>query len=108
MYALATFIALGASVLVAIPAAADPSFTLRNGLNNRVLEITGFHNENGARAGMWDLWNGANQQWYWDGQQLRNRLNNKCLEITGLRNENGAGAGMWDCWGGANQQWYQQ
>src|SRR3954453_20214171 len=87
------------------PAQAAPWGTFfHNRINNKCLE-TGFYNVNGALAGMWDCWGGANQQWYWDGSQIRNRLNNKCLEILGLSNVNGALAGMWDCWGGANQQW---
>jgi len=96
----------GATVGLSEPAAAQTTITLRNGMNNKCLEILSFNNENGAPVGMWDCWGGANQAWYWDGRQIRNKLNNKCLEIVGFRNENGAGVGTWDCWGGANQRWY--
>ncbi|WP_437893693.1 RICIN domain-containing protein [Sorangium sp. So ce124] len=106
IYTLACLVTLGASTIVTMPAAADSSFMLRNEMNNKYLELTGFRSENGAPAGMWDGWGGANQRWYWDGSQLRNKLNNKCLEIIGFNNENGAKVGLWDCWGGANQQWY--
>lgn len=79
---------------------------IRSGMNHKCLEILGLHHENGAHAGMWDCWGGANQQWYWDGAQIRSRMNNKCLDVLAFNNDNGARVGVWDCWGGANQQWY--
>jgi hypothetical protein len=107
-----SFGALPASPAAAAPApkgvtaAASGEFYLHNGMNNKCLEILSFDNSNGAAAGLWDCWGGANQRWYWDGQQIRNVMNNKCLELLSFNNSNGARAGMWDCWGGANQRWY--
>ncbi len=106
-HVLAAAVALIGAAIVALPAVADPAISLRNAMNNKCLEIMGFHNENGASAGLWDCWGGANQQWYWDGRQIRSSMNNKCLELLSFRNENGASVGLWDCWGGANQQWYR-
>jgi hypothetical protein len=87
--------------------AAEPTFNLHNAMNNKCLELLSFDNANGAPAGLWDCWGGANQKWYWDGSQIRNAMNNKCLELLSFDNANGAPAGLWDCWGGVNQQWYQ-
>jgi endo-1,4-beta-xylanase len=33
-------------------------------MNNKCLEIMYFDGRNGAAAGMWDCWGGANQRWY--------------------------------------------
>ena len=61
----ATFLALGATVAAAPVASAAPAtITLRSQLNNKCLEVLSFNNNNGARAGLWDCWGGANQQWY--------------------------------------------
>ena len=100
--AAAAQIPVGAAATPAINAA---GFELRSELNNKCLEILSFNANNGAEAGMWDCWGGANQRWYWDGQMLRNEMNNKCLEILYVDPNNFAKAGMWDCWGGANQRW---
>ncbi|WP_261565115.1 RICIN domain-containing protein [Frankia gtarii] len=103
----ATLLALGVSVVDAPVASAAPAtFTLRSQLNNKCLELLSFNNNNGAPAGMWDCWGGANQNWYWDGSQIRNQMNNKCLELLSFNNSNGAPVGLWDCWNGTNQRWY--
>ena len=107
-------VALLATMLLALitlgagTASANSLMRLENVMNNKCLEIYGFHNENGAYAGMWDCWPGANQHWEWNGEELRNSMNGKCLEILGFHDEDGAGVGMWDCWGGANQHWYTE
>lgn len=89
------------------PASFASFFTIRSSMNNKCLEIYAFNNNNGARSGMWDCWGGANQKWYWNGEEIRNSMNNKCLEVLSFNNNNGATVGMWDCWGGANQKWYR-
>ncbi|MCY0989170.1 RICIN domain-containing protein [Nannocystis sp. ILAH1] len=87
------------------PNAADPG-EIRSVLNNKCMDILGVDPQNGAHVVTWDCWGGANQRWYWDGQQIRSALNNKCLDILGVDPNNGAHVVMWDCWGGANQKWY--
>ncbi|CCH34808.1 hypothetical protein BN6_75830 [Saccharothrix espanaensis DSM 44229] len=79
----------------------------RSQMHHKCLEVLSFDPANGAHAGMWDCWGGANQKWYWgnDGE-IRSRFHNKCLEVLGLDPANGARVGLWDCWGGANQKWY--
>jgi len=104
---LASGLLASAAPAQAAPTSTAQDFTLRNELNHKCLEVMGFNNANHAPAGMFDCWGGANQKWYWDGQQLRSVFNNKCLEILGFNNKNHAPVGMVDCWGGANQRWYQ-
>lgn len=75
-------------------------------LNHRCMDILGLNLDNGAHVGMWDCWGGANQRWYWNGEEIRSLLDNKCLDVLGIDPNNGAHVGVWDCWGGVNQHWY--
>ncbi|HEY4991381.1 MAG TPA: ricin-type beta-trefoil lectin domain protein, partial [Nakamurella sp.] len=60
----------------------------------------------GAHAIVWDCDGGANQRWYWNGEEIRSRLNTKCLDVENDNPRSGAHAIVWDCDGGANQRWY--
>jgi hypothetical protein len=55
---------LSAGLFAAPAQAASAPFYLHNDMNNKCLEILSFNNDNGAVAGMWDCWGGANQHWY--------------------------------------------
>lgn len=81
-------------------------YEIRSHMHHKCLDVFGLDTGNGARVGMWDCWGGANQRWYWYGDEIRSILNNKCLDVLGFNNNNGAAIGMWDCWGGSNQRWY--
>jgi hypothetical protein len=104
---IAVFAAAAVMAVAPSTAAHAATITLRSELNNKCLEIYAFNANNGAQVGMWDCWGGANQSWYWNGEELRNTMNNKCLEIYAFNANNAAKVGMWDCWGGANQHWYR-
>jgi Ricin-type beta-trefoil lectin domain len=80
---------------------------IRSVLNNKCLAISGIDPSNGAHVVMWDCTGGAEQHWYWNGEEIRNYLNNRCLAISGVDPNNGAHVVMWDCTGGAEQHWYR-
>ncbi|TWP49004.1 ricin-type beta-trefoil lectin domain protein [Lentzea tibetensis] len=108
LFAIAAAVVLSLGVFTAAPAsAAGPTINIVSEHNQKCLELLGFNNNNGAEVGTWDCWGGANQKWYWDGDQIRNVQNHKCLELLGFNNNNGAHVGLWDCWGGSNQKWYR-
>jgi len=77
---------------------------IRSNWNNKCMDM-GTNLSNGAPVALWDCWGGANQHWYWNGEEIRSSVNNKCMDMQNNLS-NGAPVVMWDCWGGVNQHWY--
>lgn len=78
--------------------------------SGKVLDVSGYSNNNGAVVTQWDHWGGANQQWRLEDvgggyYAIVARHSGKALDVSGFSNNNGAVVTQWDYWGGANQQW---
>ncbi|MFF9818641.1 non-reducing end alpha-L-arabinofuranosidase family hydrolase [Streptomyces sp. NPDC014006] len=94
-----------AAMLVAGPAQAATSGTLRGAGSGRCLDVPGADQTDGTYLQIYDCWGGTNQQWTaTDGHQLT-VFGNKCLDVPGHATAPGTRVQIWTCSGGANQQW---
>jgi hypothetical protein len=78
----------------------------------KVIEMYGFHRDNGGRAVIWENVNGENQLWYIlpvvrEGGRflIINRLSGKSLDVTGVGTANGTLIQQWDYVNSGNQKW---
>ena len=88
-------------------------FRLHPGLSpQKSLEVLGISLSPGARVGLWDSWDGENQEWLVirvarenDRLLFFNRNSGKCLDITGAGRANGTGIQQSDFGNLDSQKW---
>jgi len=78
----------------------------------RVFDIVGNNDDNGAEVCTWEWHGGDNQRWSFDHQEpqyfhIVSALNGKVLDIRGGNIEEGTDIITWEKHGGDNQQWYE-
>jgi Ricin-type beta-trefoil lectin domain len=89
----------------AAPATASPDYHLiHSRLSNKCLTVYDSNTADGAKVVTWTCVGYANQQWYWDGEELRSKLNDKCLYSTNTAD--GSEVRMWTCVNYADRTWY--
>lgn len=76
------------------------------GSTNKCLDIEGISRNDGAKAHVWEVWNGPNQKWTMDDRMRLVSLNSgKCLDLPGGQTGNGNWLQQYSCHDGANQKW---
>jgi C1A family cysteine protease len=80
--------------------------------DGRCLEVLNISMDNGAGAGIWDCWEGLNQDWLIiriaredDKFIIFNRNSGKCLDAAAWGRNNGTAVQQWDFVNGDNQRW---
>ncbi|GAA2113726.1 non-reducing end alpha-L-arabinofuranosidase family hydrolase [Streptomyces synnematoformans] len=91
--------------LVANPAQAATSGSLRSVANDRCLDVPNASQTNGTYLQIWDCWGGDNQQWTLTDDGRLTVYGDKCLDVPGHATEPGTRVQIWDCHGDANQRW---
>ncbi|WP_051367874.1 non-reducing end alpha-L-arabinofuranosidase family hydrolase, partial [Hamadaea tsunoensis] len=91
--------------VVANPAQADVTGTLRGVGSGRCLDVTGQSQTDGTGVQIYDCWGGANQQWTLTSGNALVVYGSKCLDVPNHATGAGTRVQIWTCSGGANQQW---
>ncbi|MFE0812998.1 non-reducing end alpha-L-arabinofuranosidase family hydrolase [Streptomyces sp. NPDC058848] len=94
-----------AAMLVAVPAQAASSGSLRGVGSNRCLDVLGGSQADGTLLQIYDCWGGSNQQWTSTDSGRLTVYGDKCLDVPGHATAPGTRVQIWTCSGGANQQW---
>ncbi|MEU2056367.1 non-reducing end alpha-L-arabinofuranosidase family hydrolase [Streptomyces bungoensis] len=94
-----------AAMLVAGPAQAATSGSLRNVGSGRCLDVPDAGRTDGTYLQIYDCWGGTNQQWTATDADQLTVYGNKCLDVPGHATKAGTRVQIWTCSGGANQQW---
>ncbi|MEU1006153.1 non-reducing end alpha-L-arabinofuranosidase family hydrolase [Streptomyces tibetensis] len=101
---LATLLA-SAATLVANPAQAATTSTVRGAGSGRCLDVPGAGQTDGTNVQIWDCHGGTNQQWTLTDNNQLTVYGNKCLDVPGHATTAGTRPVIWSCNGGTNQQW---
>ncbi|MEU5391533.1 non-reducing end alpha-L-arabinofuranosidase family hydrolase [Streptomyces tibetensis] len=101
---LATLLA-SAATLVANPAQAATTSTVRGAGSGRCLDVPGAGQTDGTNVQIWDCHGGTNQQWTLTDNNQLTVYDNKCLDVPGHATTAGTRPVIWSCNGGTNQQW---
>ncbi|WOB48643.1 ricin-type beta-trefoil lectin domain protein [Xanthomonas hydrangeae] len=80
------------------------SSSLRTAVANRVLDIAGVSNADGAGLQLFDSLNTRNQAWFFNGSAII-ATGGKVLDVVGASSTNGARLQLYDNLSGANQIW---
>lgn len=85
-------------------------YRLRNQCSDKILDVSGASQSNGAAVIQWTDWNGLNQQWKvetTDGgfYKLTAQHSGKAMDAYQAGTSNGTAIVQWDYVGGSNQQW---
>jgi endo-1,4-beta-xylanase len=103
--AAAAVVALAVTV-VASPAHADVTGTVRGVASGRCLDVPNASTTNGTQVQLWDCNSNSNQRWtYVTSSKQLTVYGNKCLDASGRGTTNGTAVIIWDCSGQTNQQW---
>jgi hypothetical protein len=94
-----------AATLVANPAQAATSGSLRGVGSGRCLDVPNGDQADGTYLQIWDCSGGTNQQWTLTDSNQLTVYGNKCLDVPGHATAAGTRVQIWTCSGGANQQW---
>ncbi|MFE0330975.1 non-reducing end alpha-L-arabinofuranosidase family hydrolase [Streptomyces sp. NPDC058960] len=94
-----------AAMLVASPAQAATTGTLRGVASGRCLDVSGGSQADGTNVQIWDCHGGTNQQWTLTDSNQLTVYGNKCLDVPGHATTAGTRPVIWSCNGGTNQQW---
>jgi hypothetical protein len=94
-----------AAMLVANPAQAATTGTLRGVGSGRCLDVSGASQTDGTNVQIWDCNGGTNQQWTLTDSNQLTVYGNKCLDVPGHATTAGTRPVIWSCNGGTNQQW---
>ena len=94
-----------ATMVLASPAQADTTGTLRGVASGRCLDVPGASQTNGTYLEIWDCNGGSNQQWTLTSSNQLTVYGTKCLDVPGHATTAGTRVEIWDCNGGTNQQW---
>jgi hypothetical protein len=103
--AAATIATALALTLVANPAQADVTGTLRGVGSGRCLDVIGQSQTDGTGVQIYDCWGGSNQQWTLTSANSLVVYGTKCLDVPNHATSAGTRVQIWSCTGGANQQW---
>ncbi|MFF4360262.1 non-reducing end alpha-L-arabinofuranosidase family hydrolase [Streptomyces sp. NPDC001604] len=95
---------LGA-MLVAGPAQAATTSSVRGVASSRCLDVSGASQTDGTNVQIWDCTGGPNQQWTLTDSNQLTVYGNKCLDVPGHATTAGTRPVIWSCNGGTNQQW---
>jgi hypothetical protein len=101
---LATLLA-SAATLVANPAQAASTSTVRGAGSGRCLDVPGTSQTDGTNVQIWDCHGGTNQQWTLTDDNELTVYGNKCLDVPGHATTAGTRPVIWSCNGGTNQRW---
>jgi hypothetical protein len=101
---LATLLA-SAVTLVANPAQAASTSTVRGAGSGRCLDVPGTSQTDGTNVQIWDCHGGTNQQWTLTDDNELTVYGNKCLDVPGHATTAGTRPVIWSCNGGTNQRW---
>ncbi|MEV0239664.1 non-reducing end alpha-L-arabinofuranosidase family hydrolase [Streptomyces sp. NPDC050674] len=101
---LATLLA-SAATLVANPAQAATTSTVRGAGSGRCLDVPGTSQTDGTNVQIWDCHGGTNQQWTLTDDNQLTVYGNKCLDVPGHATTAGTRPVIWSCNGGTNQRW---
>ncbi|RPF34999.1 non-reducing end alpha-L-arabinofuranosidase family hydrolase [Streptomyces sp. TLI_185] len=94
-----------AALLVAVPAQAATTGTLRGVGSGRCLDVPGAGQSDGTFLQIWDCNGASNQQWTLTDSNQLTVYGSKCLDVPGHATTAGTKVEIWSCNGGANQQW---
>ncbi|CCK27713.1 Alpha-L-arabinofuranosidase [Streptomyces davaonensis JCM 4913] len=103
--ATAAALAFLGAMLVAGPAQAAATGTLRGVGSGRCLDVPGAGQTDGTNVQIWDCHGGTNQQWTLTDSNQLTVYGNKCLDVPGHATTAGTRPVIWSCNGGTNQQW---
>ncbi|MET9499839.1 non-reducing end alpha-L-arabinofuranosidase family hydrolase [Streptomyces sp. NPDC006552] len=101
---LATLLA-SAVTLVANPAQAASTSTVRGAGSGRCLDVPGSSQTDGTNVQIWDCHGGTNQQWTLTDDNELTVYGNRCLDVPGHATTAGTRPVIWSCNGGTNQRW---
>jgi len=79
---------------------------------DRVFDVVGSNDDNGAEVCTWEWHEGDNQKWTFDYQEpqyfmITSNMNDKCVDVQAGNFEEGTRIITWEKHGGDNQQWYE-
>lgn len=84
------------------------NYRIINKMSGKVLDLSGYSTENGARVQQWDYVGGANQHWNISanahGVQIKPTHSWKCLDVPNGATNNGTRVQQWDCANNNNQR----
>ncbi|ULR48551.1 RICIN domain-containing protein [Streptomyces deccanensis] len=89
--------------------ARSPVRPLHSKFSDKVLDVEGISNVDGAKVQIWDYWGGGNQRWRMepvgDGYvRLIAQHVDKVMDVEGISTAQGARLHQWKWWGGDNQR----
>ncbi len=101
---LAGTVAALAATVVATPAQAATTSTVRGVGSSRCLDVPGAIQTNGTNVQIWDCNGGTNQRWTLTDNNQLTVYGNKCLDVPSHSTTAGTRVQIYTCNGGANQQ----